>query len=76
MKLSKIDKIKWAATVALIFSVALNAANVYPLGPIVQVGGGVLWSYAALRMKDTPLIVTNLVMTGLGAGILLYYFFT
>jgi hypothetical protein len=74
--MSKLEKIKWAATATLIISVALNAANFYPLGPIVQVSGGVLWSWAALRMNDKPLIITNLVMTVLGASILLYNFLT
>jgi len=73
---SKLEKIKWAATVTLIISVALNAANFYPLGPIVQVSGGILWSWASLRMKDTPLIITNLTMTMLGSIILLYKFLT
>lgn len=74
--MSKLEQIKWAATITLIVSVALNAANFYPLGPVVQVSGGVLWSWAALQMKDKPLIITNLVMTILGASILLYNFLT
>ena len=74
--MTKLEKIKWAATATLIVSVALNAANVYPLGPVVQVSGGILWSWAALRMHDTPLIITNLAMTVLGASILLYNFLT
>jgi len=74
--MSKLEKIKWSATATLIVSVVLNAANIYPLGPVIQVSGGVLWSWAALRMKDTPLIITNLVMTVLGASILLYNFLT
>jgi len=74
--MTKLEKIKWAATATLIVSVALNAANFYPLGPIIQVSGGVLWSWASLRMKDKPLIITNLVMTALGSTILLYKFFT
>ena len=74
--MTKLEKIKWAATVTLIVSVALNAANIYPLGPIIQISGGVLWSWASLRMKDTPLIITNLTMTALGSIILLYKFLT
>ena len=74
--MTKLEQIKWAATITLIVSVALNAANFYPLGPIVQVSGGVLWSWASLRMKDVPLIITNLVMTALGSLILLYKFLT
>ena len=74
--MSKLEKIKWAATITLIVSVALNAANIYPLGPVIQISGGVLWSWASLRMKDTPLIITNLTMTVLGSIILLYKFLT
>jgi len=72
--MSKLEKIKWAATTTLIISVALNAANIYPLGSIIQVSGGILWSWASLRMNDKPLIITNLVMTALGSVILLYNF--
>jgi len=74
--MTKLETIKWAATATLIISVALNAANVYPLGSVIQLTGGILWSWAALRMKDKPLIITNLIMTMLGASILLYNFLT
>jgi hypothetical protein len=45
---------------------AIEARNVYPLGPAVQLTGGVFWLIAAIWMKDKPLIVTNGVMTVIG----------
>lgn len=67
-----LNVVKWAATVTLIVSVALNGLGVYPLGPIVQVAGGILWTIASLTMRDKPLIVTNVVMTLVGIGALLW----
>ena len=67
--------IKWTATVLLIISVALNSMNVYPLGPIVQVAGGILWSAASIQMRDAALMTTNLVMTSIGIfGLIAYNF--
>jgi hypothetical protein len=61
-----IEFVKWAATVTLIVSVGLNGLGIYPLGPLVQIVGGLLWTVASMKMKDTPLIVTNVVMTLVG----------
>lgn len=57
---------KWAATFTLIVSVALNGLGIYPLGPIIQIVGGILWTTASIRMGDKPLMVTNIVMTTIG----------
>ena len=56
------EAIKWAGTVVLIISTALNGQNIYPLGPMVGVIGGLLWLIGAMRMRDLPLMATNLVM--------------
>lgn len=60
------DLIKWGATVTLIVSVGLNGLGIYPLGPLVQIVGGLLWTVASVKMGDAPLIVTNVVMTLVG----------
>jgi len=67
-----IEIIKWTATNLLIVSVALNGLGMYPWGPIVAIVGGVLWTVAAFHMNDKPLIVTNLLMTSIGAATVLY----
>lgn len=61
-----LNVVKWGATATLIVSVALNGLGIYPLGPIVQIAGGLLWTVASVKMKDVPLIVTNSVMTLVG----------
>lgn len=60
--------IKWTATVTLIIGFGLASYGVYPLGPMVQLLGGLIWLVAALAMRDRPLIVTNGVMTVVGAA--------
>lgn len=61
-----LEFVKWGATATLIVSVALNGLGIYPLGPLVQIVGGLLWTVASVRMNDVPLIVTNSVMTLVG----------
>lgn len=70
-----INTIKWAATATLIVSVGLNGLGIYPLGPIVQISGGLLWTIASFRMKDMPLIVTNTAMTVVGVAAIVYKLF-
>jgi hypothetical protein len=69
--------VKWTATGVLILGTFLNAGlpELYPLGPIVLILGGVIWLGAAVRMADRPLIVTNLVMSSVGLLGLLYQYF-
>lgn len=58
---------KWTATAVLILGTAVNGLGVYPLGPALLVLGGIIWLIVAIRVKDAPLIVTNLVMSLVGA---------
>ena len=55
--------IKWTATAILIIGTAVNGLGYYPEGPAMLVLGGFLWLIVAVRVKDAPLIVTNLVMS-------------
>jgi hypothetical protein len=61
-----LETLKWLGTVLLIVGIYFSSRNVYPLGPAVQLTGGVFWLIAAIWMKDKPLIVTNGVMTVIG----------
>jgi hypothetical protein len=65
-----IQTAKWTATAVLIVGTAVNSLGIYPLGPLLLVLGGIIWLGVALKLKDRPLIVTNLVMSLVGlAGI-------
>lgn len=68
-----LEILKWTATACLIVGFGFVAAGVQPF-IYLQLFGGVLWSIAAIQMKDRPLIVTNLVMTTAGLiGLLVGY---
>jgi hypothetical protein len=64
--------IKWTATAILIIGTAVNGLGYYPEGPTMLVLGGFLWLIVAVRVKDAPLIVTNLVMSTVGLAAILY----
>lgn len=69
-----LDRLKWFATSLLIVGFGGVAAGIYEF-IFIQLFGGVLWLTASILMKDTPLIVTNGVMTGAGIiGVLFKYF--
>ena len=66
-----LDRIKWLATAILIVGTGVNSLGFYPAGPIMLIVGGFIWLFVAVRIKDRPLIVTNLVMSLVGlAGVL------
>ena len=60
-----LEKLKWAATVALIIGFGLFSAGI-DFGWYIQIGGGIAWLTAAVVMKDNPLIWTNGAMTTVG----------
>ena len=61
-----IKMMKWTATVILILGTAVNGLGFYPLGPLMLVLGGLVWLAVAIKVRDVPLIVTNLVMSLVG----------
>lgn len=67
--------LKWTATVLLIVGTGVNSLGIYPLGPLILAGGGVLWTIVSIRWREPALITTNVVMllTGL-AGLGWVYF--
>ena len=66
--------LKWTATACLIVGFGLVSAGVYEF-ILLQLLGGALWFTASLIMRDTPLIVTNGVMTLSGILGLTYQYF-
>ena len=67
--------LKWTATTILIVGTAVNGMGMYPEGPLLLVLGGFIWLIVAVRVKDTPLIVTNLVMSLVGLVSVVYTLF-
>lgn len=61
-----IKLMKWTATAILILGTAVNGLGYYPQGPLLLVLGGLIWLAVAVRVRDYPLIVTNLVMSLVG----------
>ena len=61
----KLEELKWIATALLIVGFGLFSAG-NGFGWYIQIGGGVLWTMAALRMNDKPLLITNVVMITVG----------
>ena len=64
--------LKWTATAILIVGTAVNGLGMYPEGPALLVLGGFIWLAVAVRIKDAPLIVTNLVMATVGLAAIIY----
>lgn len=64
--------LKWTATAILIVGTAVNGLGMYPEGPALLVLGGFIWLIVAVRIKDAPLIVTNLVMATVGLAAIIY----
>ena len=64
--------LKWTATAVLIAGTAVNGLGYYPEGPALLVLGGFIWLAVAIRIKDAPLIVTNLVMATVGLAAIIY----
>jgi hypothetical protein len=61
-----LQAVKWLATIILILGTAVNGLGYYPEGPLILVLGGVIWLAVAVRVRDWPLIITNLVMSAVG----------
>ena len=69
--MNTLNTVKWTATAFLIVGFGLVSAGFYD-AIYIQLTGGVLWLTASIIMRDTPLIVTNGVMTLAGVVGLLY----
>jgi hypothetical protein len=67
-----IKLMKWTATAILILGTAVNGLGYYPQGPLLLVLGGLIWLAVAIKVRDCPLIVTNLVMSVVGLTAVLW----
>ena len=54
--------LKWIATGFLMIGAALNSLNIYPLGPIMNLFGGLTWLVVSIMWKEAALITTNIVL--------------
>lgn len=67
-------RMKWLATATLIVGTFINALNIYPLGAIILVLGGVFWSAVSISWREPALITTNLTLTLVGLlGLAIHY---
>lgn len=73
----KIDAtLKWSATSILIFGTAINTAfpELFPMGPLILIVGGMLWLIVSCMWKEWALIVTNAVIVAVGVLGLTYHY--
>ena len=66
------NKLKWIATAVLIVATALTSLNIYPLGPMLYLLGGLFWLIVSIMWKEPALIVTNLTLASVNAIGLIY----
>ena len=76
VRFSITEALKWLATAILIIGTGVNTAlpNLFPLGPVILVVGGLIWLTVSILWKEWSLIVTNAVMTGVAMLGLAYHF--
>ena len=55
--------LKWIATIFLMIGAACNSLNIYPIGPIATLVGGVCWLAVSIMWREAALITTNLVLS-------------
>ena len=67
--------LKWLATAVLVAATAFTSLNIYPLGPILYLIGGLLWLVVSIMCKEPALIVTNLTLASVNAIGLIYNLF-
>ena len=56
-------KLKWIATGFLMIGAACNSLNIYPIGPIATLIGGLCWLTVSIMQREAALITTNLVLS-------------
>ena len=55
--------LKWIATSFLMIGAACNSLNIYPIGPIATLVGGICWLIVSIMWREAALITTNLVLS-------------
>ena len=51
--------LKWVATACVILAASCRAFELHTADLILSILGAGLWGYAAIKMKDKPLLVVN-----------------
>ena len=51
--------LKWVATACVILAASCRAFELHTADLILSILGAGLWGYAAVKMKDNPLLVVN-----------------
>ena len=57
--------LKWIATGFLMIGAALNSLNIYPLGPLATLAGGLCWLSVSIMWREAALITTNVVLSAI-----------
>jgi hypothetical protein len=55
--------LKWIATGFLMIGAACNSLNIYPIGPIATLVGGMCWLTVSIMWREAALITTNIVLS-------------
>lgn len=63
-----LEILKWIGTACVILAASCRAFEFHTADLILSIVGAAVWGYAALKMKDKPLLVVN----GFITAILLY----
>lgn len=69
---ASLESIKWTGLFLLVIGASLNAINIYPLNSLFLVAGGLAWAWVGYKQKDTPLILTNLLINAPYVIVFLY----
>jgi|TARA_B110001452_G_scaffold224710_1_gene198390 hypothetical protein len=67
--------LKWFATGLLIIGSAFNSLAIYPLGPLLNLAGGLVWLIVAVLWKEAALITTNIVLASVTIIGLVYTYY-
>ena len=67
--------LKWIATGFLMIGAACNSLNIYPIGPIATLVGGMCWLAVSIMWREAALITTNLVLSTITIVGLVYTYF-
>lgn len=54
--------LKWLGTLVLMVGAAVNSLEIYPLGIMIMVIGGILWCIVGILWKELSLIITNVIL--------------
>ena len=74
-QIDKLEAIKWIATGTLIVAALMRGLGINTLDIALSMFGGILWTGAAIAMKDKPLITVNVaMMLALLIGIFFQFF--